>query len=69
MNETARRSEVGGVFPAECESCKRVSAYPYLAATKPNAPGVMRVAMRCRSCHGEWAFDMTAEQSSVREPR
>ena len=53
-------------FPMVCEKCQQKAAMPFMAGTTVEHYGI-RVAVRCRECGHEWAFDM-ASKSPARRP-
>jgi hypothetical protein len=46
-------------FPMACEQCHHLAAMPFKAGTSKTHESI-RVAMRCRDCGHEWAFDLAS---------
>ena len=53
--------------PAECPQCLHVTGMVCKAGTVLHQPSVIRLTLRCDTCHHEWLVDAAGEQSYVGE--
>ena len=54
-------------FPAECPQCRQTTGIVCKAGTVLHQPSVIRLTVRCGTCHHEWLVDAASEQSYVGE--